>query len=104
MAVDFPCFLDLPWEIRDVIWKAAVRPNKPGVNYFTISKNHGRVDCEDRKDALITDVPIPGIIISAPTFAPTSEGTREPASWLVNNPSSYTTDCGLWTACKESRR
>jgi hypothetical protein len=61
---------------RDV--KGAIGPNKPGVNYFTLSKSHGRFDRRDLRDAIITNVPFPYIILFAPTCATTLEGTREP--------------------------
>ncbi|KAJ4131703.1 hypothetical protein NW768_005900 [Fusarium equiseti] len=111
MSPHFLHFLDLPPEIRDRIWKFAIRSDQPGVHYFTISANESRTPSEDLPNAVIPSVRISGLTLSAPSWMvksvndiPSIGAKRKQAqiSWFFQNPSTYMVDSGLWTACKES--
>ncbi|KXH26091.1 hypothetical protein CNYM01_02410 [Colletotrichum nymphaeae SA-01] len=103
--LDFPRFTRLPREIRDMIWKNAVRPHgRRGVHYFSV-----------------VEIPIVSLSTKTEIFeqnhlvervregqkqvlaAPLSTEDMTTPSWTAGNRSSYAIDGGLWTACKESR-
>ncbi|KAM0562731.1 hypothetical protein ACHAPJ_001569 [Fusarium lateritium] len=100
MAQTFHRFADFPWDIRELIWKFAISPN---------SQYHRTAD--EMNDAFIlARARRPSLFMSAPakmTRAVENDGVmgteQVPASWFVNNTSTYLSDSGLWTACKESR-
>lgn len=102
----FPLFPKLPQELRDQIWSDAVRPINPGhggVHFFTVF-NPTHADEKFRKHLVVQQTgydsyrgefaPILG--------APTSQDNRSLPSWTVGNSSTYATDFGLWTACRDS--
>ncbi|KAK4447749.1 hypothetical protein QBC34DRAFT_302564 [Podospora aff. communis PSN243] len=83
MATEFHFFPLLPFELREMIWKLAIRPSLPGAHVFRVYNGNNSEHAD-----------------------PEHETTRDlrPAqiSWTLNNPSVYLIDSGLWTACKES--
>ncbi|RSL73764.1 hypothetical protein CEP54_000134 [Fusarium duplospermum] len=93
MVRKFHRFPDLPWELRDMIWNFALRPNIPGVHVFKLynkTTDHGvdrNVDVFDQHGSLR---------LAAPQNNKTSITRNR------DNPSTYLIDGGLWTACKES--
>ncbi|KAK2744538.1 hypothetical protein CKAH01_06795 [Colletotrichum kahawae] len=102
----FPQFLKLPQELRDQIWSDAVRPISPGhggVHFFTVFdpiRSNKRF-----RDYLV--VKQAGYDPNRGNFAPvlgvpTSKDDTSLPSWTVGNPSTYATDFGLWTACRDS--
>ncbi|KAF5525168.1 hypothetical protein CGCA056_v002773 [Colletotrichum aenigma] len=81
----FTQFMELPPELRLLIWELAVRPLLPSVHYFM-------VDREDDDDGgkYFTTLPI----------------DRHPDRYLLGEMEKVALigdDSGLWTACKESR-
>ncbi|KAJ4320393.1 hypothetical protein N0V84_005887 [Fusarium piperis] len=98
----FPC---LPPELRDQIWKFALRNSIPGVHVFKIynavldngvdnnidvmsgyeSHDCQRLAAPDRKE-------------NSSTGSQNTDGTQN-----LDNPSTYLIDGGVWTACRESR-
>ncbi|KAL6695538.1 hypothetical protein J3F84DRAFT_374646 [Trichoderma pleuroticola] len=98
-------FLDLPFELRLMIWKFALRPldhNRPGAHFFSLAK---REDGDEaiRRSALCKAAGndhCSGFHFLAPKLN-FSKGSR---SWTNNNPSAYLWDFGMWTACRESRQ
>ncbi|KAK5661143.1 hypothetical protein OQA88_11034 [Cercophora sp. LCS_1] len=121
MATTFHPFLRLPRELRDHIWTLAVRPAVPGVHLFRAydvkdSTSEGREHETTREIICDADYPIRlRELLDAPRLAAPQciaknnilfwpeEQAKEPISWTRNNPSTYLTDSGLWTACKESQ-
>lgn len=110
---EFPRFHLLPKEMRDKIWKMALRKNDPGVHFFTVYNAahenerqavsgyevHG-IDSWDGFGVSKVRVGFCRISISAP---PTISDMGSDFSWTDNNPSTYLIDSGLWAACPESR-
>ncbi|KAF4817824.1 hypothetical protein CGCSCA5_v005421 [Colletotrichum siamense] len=81
----FTQFMELPPELRLLIWELAVRPLLPSIHYFMI-------DREDNDDGgkYFTTLPI----------------DRHPDRYLLGEMDKIPligADSGLWTACKESR-
>ncbi|KAH6981815.1 hypothetical protein BKA56DRAFT_584561 [Ilyonectria sp. MPI-CAGE-AT-0026] len=105
----FSRFLDLPWELREEIWRLALRPSRPGVQVFGIyNSDEDKHDNDPRDDLLLNTFRHSYLCISAPKWGPRVIGAhpdnrKDHASWTCNNPSTYLIDRGLWTACKESR-
>ncbi|KAK0655765.1 hypothetical protein B0T16DRAFT_397661 [Cercophora newfieldiana] len=101
MATEFHFFPLLPWELRDMIWKFAIRPALPGAHIFRISTAEHRTPeqeasgghCPQKRERFV-----------APQCLPRGFDSSQaaPISWTLNNPSMYLVDGGLWTACKES--
>ncbi|KAM5366437.1 hypothetical protein ACJZ2D_010547 [Fusarium nematophilum] len=94
----FHLFSSLPCELRQQIWRLAIRPSggKNGIHHFkvlykgeSIDGEAARVECT-RSRAHITAVRPKDVFESSP-----------PAS--TSNASVYLWDAGLWTTCKESR-
>lgn len=52
MSESFYPFLDLLWELRELIWRYAIRPARPGVQVFSIYN----YDEEKNDSNTITDV------------------------------------------------
>ncbi|KAK1836262.1 hypothetical protein QBC39DRAFT_339229 [Podospora conica] len=110
MATEFHFFPLLPRELRDEIWKLAIRPALPGAHLFRV---HQYTDPEGPAPEHQTSLPLEACgyrssCISAPQclprgvdFDPVAQAAA-PISWTLNNPSAYLIDSGLWTACKES--
>ncbi|KAH8685179.1 hypothetical protein BGZ61DRAFT_455032 [Ilyonectria robusta] len=109
MSYSFHRFLDLPWELREMIWKYAIRPARPGVQVFSVyNYDEEKNDTNTMNDVGLNPTRNTYIRLSAPKWGPRSIGDkfRDPkvtASWTHNNPSTCLTDGGLWTACEESR-
>ncbi|KAL9112037.1 MAG: hypothetical protein Q9227_003657 [Pyrenula ochraceoflavens] len=105
-------FNDLPREIRDMIWDAAVRDDLPGVHFFSIFEREDDHDEEDdcfiygfndsqSRRAMATEK---SSLTRSRLSAPAASGKAEDLFlWSANNPSTYLQDGGLWTACHESR-
>lgn len=86
----FHHFIKLPWELRDQIWKLAVRLPLPGVHIFEIY--------DPKYDIVIGK----NIEVSLPHGSPEDHCLAIPKS--KDSLASVTlTDRGLWNACKESR-
>lgn len=111
MPDTFPHFPLLPFELRDKIWKFAVRPAVPGAHIFSTYLNWFDSKPEGFLSSFQAFHPFnPSRCLAAPqclpktsTFTPDSLAAM-PQSWLRNNPSTYLVDSGLWSACRESRR
>ncbi|KAF7563428.1 hypothetical protein G7046_g662 [Stylonectria norvegica] len=87
----------LPLELADMIWDRAVQ-SKPGVQYFSL-------DTQDEtprhpKKFRLTSLGETTSILGPPHSLLSNE--NEP-SWEKDNPSAYTTDGGLLSACKSSQ-
>jgi hypothetical protein len=112
MPATFHYFPLLPFELRDQIWKFALRPAVPGAHLFcTYPQLFNYTEPEGFSFAFQAFHPFdPLWCLGAPRCLPrTSTFTQDslalaPTSWLRNNPSAYLIDSGLWSACKESRR
>ncbi|RSL55239.1 hypothetical protein CEP54_009450 [Fusarium duplospermum] len=100
MATTFDRFSDLPRELRDEIWRFAIRTTHPGVHIFRL-RNDFKRDYTGTCDSL-----------SLSSFL-TGRGLVEPlrgryfrnidTNRSQRNVSTYLIDGGLWTVCKESR-
>ena len=114
MAADFHFFPLLPWELREMIWKLAIRPALPGAHVFRVynandSSEHSTTTNPEHETSR-DDYPwISKSRLAAPrclprgvanTFDPAAQAAA-PISWTLNNPSTYLIDSGFWTACKE---
>ncbi|RKL44171.1 hypothetical protein BFJ72_g3904 [Fusarium proliferatum] len=107
MPTEFKLFSSLPTELREEIWKLAIRPNKSGVHIFRV---YGTFDDYQT-------LPKDAIHFSADEYSFHGRSSDElglalpwPDSGLacVNKPSAksistFMIDAGLWTACHESR-
>ncbi|KAL2692091.1 hypothetical protein Neosp_002495 [[Neocosmospora] mangrovei] len=115
MSETFHPFPRLPAELRLAIWRFAVRTGpstRPGAHFFGILVPDQDEDADSLKGQGLlrgrwTYVPQHRLI--GPRFTTSTEdrsvGIKQvPASWTVNNPSSYLIDSGLWLACLESLR
>ncbi|KAI8665223.1 hypothetical protein LRP88_12746 [Fusarium phalaenopsidis] len=86
----FHHFIKLPWELRDQIWKLAIRLPLPGVHIFQIY--------DPKYDNVIGN----NIEVFLPHGCPDDHRLAIPRS--KNSFASVTLlDKGLWSACKESR-
>ncbi|KAK1749794.1 hypothetical protein QBC47DRAFT_354527 [Echria macrotheca] len=115
-ATTFHYFLWLPFEIREIIWKFAVRPAVPGAHVFSVwqescaSSQPKEMSSEFPALHPINPANPPTWRLGAPRcLSTTATFTRDvmeatPPSWLRDNPSAYLIDSGLWSACRESRR
>lgn len=107
----FTNFTRLPPEIRDQIWKAAIRPDRPGVQHLEIRVlNYPNEDAPDWHT-----VDIPGSDLFAgddkDLWTTYPDKSPKPNDWASDfqriqrtKASSYCWDAGMWTACRESRR
>lgn len=113
MAVSFPYFSKIPsQEVQEMIWKAAVRPHRPGVHIFWVYS--WTEDEESHRGKVIEttgfrhDRSFPAFAAPAclPFGAPYTRARRQSArhKWAGYNPSTYLIDHGLRTACRQSRR
>ncbi|KAK0656668.1 hypothetical protein B0T16DRAFT_433563 [Cercophora newfieldiana] len=104
MATEFHFFPLLPFKLKEMIWKFAIRPTLPGAHVF--SKH------ETTRDRCVSDntlfcweleprLAAPRCLPRGVGFDPAAQAAA-PISWTLNNPSAYLIDSGLWTACKES--
>jgi len=110
----FTRFDDLPWELRNHIWKLAVRPDLPGANFF-----FGPYDAIQRSPTTgrALNLLVPSFrhnwdmkeehrVAAQKNANDTNSLTclAKPFDLeLENDKSAYLIDSGLWTACKESR-
>ncbi|KAI0837127.1 hypothetical protein F5Y06DRAFT_272053 [Hypoxylon sp. FL0890] len=100
----FHPFSELPKELRDLIWDAAIRRDVPSAHFFTAWD--GMHDASIFPNMVELSVAGRGVDHGVPCGLAAPRCNRaEPhcASWFDNNPSVYMEDSGLWTACKESR-
>ncbi|KAH6629911.1 hypothetical protein B0J18DRAFT_364326 [Chaetomium sp. MPI-SDFR-AT-0129] len=106
----FHYFLHLPWELREYIWKLAVRPFLPGAHVFRLYRVHDRDHTYLEYEVVSKNAPwrlspsrlaAPRCLPRSAEYSPALQATT-PVSWKQNNPSTYLIDSGLWTACKES--
>ncbi|KAH6845756.1 hypothetical protein B0I37DRAFT_312085 [Chaetomium sp. MPI-CAGE-AT-0009] len=116
MATEFHFFPLLPFELREMIWKFAIRPTLPGAHVFRVyngdDSEHADPEHETTRDRCISDNTLFGWELephlAAPRCLPRGVGfdpaaqAAAPISWALNNPSAYLIDSGLWTACQES--
>ncbi|KAH8686540.1 hypothetical protein BGZ61DRAFT_454608 [Ilyonectria robusta] len=98
-GTSFRLFRDLPPEIQDAIWDAAVRPaTKSHVHSFIIADHH----CQT-----FDSVSVPGFFLRFGAYGKVNGGFKlavphdDPNSGP--NSSVYLSDSGLWMACKQSR-
>ncbi|KAK4452246.1 hypothetical protein QBC34DRAFT_42342 [Podospora aff. communis PSN243] len=105
MAETFHQFPLLPFELREEIWKHAVRPAQPGAHYFSIYdpnqidhavnfRTDFEADFPSQHDCAVEQLEQPPVLVKE---------AMPNMSWTAHNPSAYLIDYGLWTACKESR-
>ncbi|RYP06042.1 hypothetical protein DL764_003405 [Monosporascus ibericus] len=101
----FTRFAKLPKELRDEIWTAAIRPDQPGVHYFTIYNRSDEKESSTIGDdaAFIMPHPEEPDVPSAVAAPRCNRSEPNARSWITSNPSTYLIDGGLLTACKESR-
>lgn len=92
----FHRFFDLPWELRDMIWKFALRPDVPGVHIFKLY-NSNLDEGADKNINVSNPYDIEHLRLAAP------QSNKSSITRNRNNPSTYLIDGGLWTACRESR-
>ncbi|KKP00246.1 hypothetical protein THAR02_07659 [Trichoderma harzianum] len=98
-------FLDLPFEVRLMIWKHALNPldyDRPGAHFFSL------VSRDDEDEAIRISTQCKGAgneyCSGYHLAAPKLRFSKESRSWTKNNPSAYLWDFGMWSACKESRQ
>ncbi|KAI8656892.1 2EXR domain-containing protein [Fusarium sp. Ph1] len=92
----FHRFSDLPWELRDMIWNFALRPDAPGVHIFKLY-NSKLDDSVDKNIHVSNPYDSQHLRLAAP------QSNKSSITRNRNNPSTYLIDGGLWTAFKESR-
>jgi hypothetical protein len=105
MPETFHPFARLPYQLREKIWKLAIRPDIPSVHYFNVGLFTGdrrkeptahTVMCVGREELLYDRLAVPSEgIVASPSNAGTSLGSERKSTYLL--------DGALWTACKESR-
>ncbi|KAF4338921.1 hypothetical protein FBEOM_7184 [Fusarium beomiforme] len=91
-------FSDLPWEIRDEIWKPVPRDDHPGVHIFGHYDEKKKNTPEGR--SMMHGNLFSGILSEPPPhryFKSLREGCDD------ENISTYLIDGAMWTTCKESR-
>ncbi|KAI3398628.1 hypothetical protein diail_8813 [Diaporthe ilicicola] len=99
----FHHFSGLPRELRDPIWDMAIRDGDPTVHFFTLYDHFEDSDSvvdPAKKVHVISETCSPFFDVGF--AAPRSRGSDQ-LSWTDGNISTYLSDSGLWTACKESR-
>ncbi|KAI0844668.1 hypothetical protein F5Y00DRAFT_273600 [Daldinia vernicosa] len=110
MPETFHSFGRLPPELRDKIWKLAIRPGgtaRRGAHIFSIHRGSGR----NIENAVVVAASGFKLHLAAPKYEPRSidtglivtSGQEVTSSWTHHNFSTYLIDGGLWNACKESR-
>ncbi|KAK1754245.1 hypothetical protein QBC47DRAFT_303028, partial [Echria macrotheca] len=108
LAAEFPLFPLLPWELRVMIWKFALRPVLPGAHVFSVNdtrdsepNNPEHKMRHDRSPFGDSRLAPPRCLPRGVDFDAVAQASA-PISWVLNNPSTYLIDSGLWTGCKES--
>ncbi|KAK0629530.1 hypothetical protein B0T17DRAFT_189156 [Bombardia bombarda] len=112
MPESFHFFPFLPRELRDEIWRFAVRPPGRGAHIFRLySKEEAERTNPDRQYEIDSSARFHPFPAAAATqcLPPDAHFTLDarasaPISWTGHNPSAYLIDSGLWNACKESRQ
>ncbi|KAI1455752.1 hypothetical protein F4805DRAFT_459398 [Annulohypoxylon moriforme] len=102
----FHLFAQLPQELRDIIWDAAIRPDVPSAHFFTAWNGEENKQHDDYSTMADRSVVGRGHKHGVPCglAAPRSDRTDpDTASWFDDNPSAYMVDSALWTACWDSR-
>lgn len=101
----FHRFVYLPWDIREQIWKFALRPSLPGVHTFKLYKPNSGNGTDENIDIIACHTRQGSLRLAAPDReekSPTGNHNTE-ITQNQGNHSTYLIDGGLWTACKESR-
>jgi len=106
----FDRFLQLPAELRLMIWESVARgPDVPSVHFFSLWNSTSLSTDPPREPLLFPEAMIgpkspwksPWNSLGPPNGRTAS--SQRGHSWLSNNASAYLIDMGLWTACSESR-
>ncbi|KAI0842586.1 hypothetical protein F5Y06DRAFT_284707 [Hypoxylon sp. FL0890] len=111
MSQTFHPFRRLPPELRDMIWKFAIRSNRPGAHFF---RAYNRLSEERLSDEYAVTLPTRSwdvYHLTVPKWLPrftdvNLNGISRKGvitSGNCHNPSTYLVDGALWTTCKESR-
>lgn len=91
----FTLFPNLPYDIRELIWKAALRPH-----HLNRQRAIHRIKFTNRDDHVVLEGPVI-FSLNRPFYKYRAESFHQ----YGNRPrSAYLYDAGMWTACKESRR
>jgi hypothetical protein len=110
ISKQFHLFPFLPFELREQIWKLAIRPLLPGAHVFRVyhasdteraNPEHATSRPEYRFNKLGWSVAVSRCLPRSIKFSPAAQAAA-PISWTLNNPSAYLIDGGLRTTCKES--
>ncbi|KAF5592922.1 hypothetical protein FPCIR_5605 [Fusarium pseudocircinatum] len=106
----FPLFSQFPLELREQIWKMAIRPDKPGVQIFRVY--HPELDnpghavdihgftLERNFRRVLQGYPVRRSRIALPVrnkYPDSTDGSSD------DDISTYLIDSSLWTVCQESR-
>lgn len=93
MAPKFHFFPLLPWELREKIWKLAIRPTVPGANFFRAYRNqpgpvpeHEACTDGDIDRCMWWCLAAPQCLPNNVDFSPAARRAA-PISWTLNNPS-----------------
>ncbi|KAI1142543.1 hypothetical protein F5Y05DRAFT_422624 [Hypoxylon sp. FL0543] len=107
----FHPFPRLPQELRDMVWKLALRSDRPGAHFFRIYSRSDEKRLPNDYAIVPPTRPWDSHRLTAPKWVPRSIdanwngkfGKGVINSWVCDNPSAYLIDGALWTTCKESR-
>ncbi|EEU39931.1 uncharacterized protein NECHADRAFT_79659 [Fusarium vanettenii 77-13-4] len=101
----FHRFVHLPWDIREQIWKFALRPSLPGVHIFKLYKPNPGDGPDKKLDIISHHRRHESLRLAAPDGEESTSAENHDTDVTQNrdNPSTYLIDGGLWTACKDSR-
>ncbi|KAI1416248.1 hypothetical protein F5Y13DRAFT_206256 [Hypoxylon sp. FL1857] len=104
MPQTFHPFRRLPRELRDMIWKFAIRPARPGAHFFRVYNPETQKRLRNEYAITSPTSPWHEYRLTVPKWVPRPIN----ANWTGisgkgNNPSTYLIDGALWTTCKESR-
>ncbi|KAF5680055.1 hypothetical protein FHETE_599 [Fusarium heterosporum] len=106
MAINFHNFAELPKELRDMIWKMALRPDVPGVHLFKI-QNSATSPFDETIAVTPNGIRSNRPVTAACTPYPSGSIHGTPSDicswWEAGNTSTYHVDTGLWGACNESK-
>ncbi|KAF5674279.1 hypothetical protein FCIRC_7817 [Fusarium circinatum] len=99
MATEFHLFSALPTELRHEIWNLAIHPKEPGVHIFRVYGNHWDHQAPEAVRFSYHTDRFPGWGLAVPLPHEDAACANKPSAKSV---STYMTDMGLWTACRES--
>ncbi|KAJ3469558.1 hypothetical protein MRS44_003623 [Fusarium solani] len=101
----FHRFFYFPWDIREQIWKFALRPSLPGVHTFKLYKPNSGNGTDENIDIIACHTRQGSLRLAAPDRKQKSPTGNHNTDITQNqgNHSTYLVDGGLWTACNESR-